>query len=316
MENSESVCYDIGKKRGVDNMNINQMKIFLSIVEFESFSAAAEENFMTQSNVSKIISSLENELKVKLFSRKHNHVYITKAGRQFEKFCRSTVKEYEDMKTCLHQYQMENTHHLTVALTPAAEYYDLYTVIQEYKISNPDINIYLKECTIGNVARLLETGNADLCITWLPRKNETDRYKKFSLLKLLEDEHVLIVSKGSSIASAKSVCLKELNEYPFITPINEDINKDRSELLRDNGLTPKVSCQYDSFQTQYRLVSGGFGASLSSKMIARYYQNPNICVLNIEPRLTSSIGFVYPKSNVSDLVTGFISFIRDHKTEF
>lgn len=54
-------------------MLLKQLKYFISIVEKENFTEAAEENYISQSAISQQIQSLENELGYKLLIRKKEH---------------------------------------------------------------------------------------------------------------------------------------------------------------------------------------------------------------------------------------------------
>ena len=57
-------------------MTIVQIKHFLAILEYNSFSNAAEEMFISQSALSKQIKSLENELGTALFVRSNNNLNL------------------------------------------------------------------------------------------------------------------------------------------------------------------------------------------------------------------------------------------------
>lgn len=57
------------------------LEIFYAVANNRSFSAAAEELFISQSSVSKIIARLEKDLAVRLVDRDSHHVELTPAGR-------------------------------------------------------------------------------------------------------------------------------------------------------------------------------------------------------------------------------------------
>lgn len=55
-------------------MQIQQLTYFVAIAEQGSINKAAEKLFVTQPNLSKAISNLENELKVRIFNRTNKGV--------------------------------------------------------------------------------------------------------------------------------------------------------------------------------------------------------------------------------------------------
>ena len=78
-------------------MEIRQIQYFLSIVETGSFSAAADEQFISQSSLSKKIIALEKEFGVSLFDRSKRKVFLTEAGETFLEHARKINLAYQAM---------------------------------------------------------------------------------------------------------------------------------------------------------------------------------------------------------------------------
>ena len=64
-------------------MLLKQMRYFVTIVDCNSFTEAAEQMFISQSAISQQMKVLETELNVKLFSRKGRGFMLTPAGVSF-----------------------------------------------------------------------------------------------------------------------------------------------------------------------------------------------------------------------------------------
>ncbi len=62
---------------------LKQLKYFQSVVRLGSFSAAAGENFISQSAISQQVQSLERELSFALLVRKNRSFSLTPAGEYF-----------------------------------------------------------------------------------------------------------------------------------------------------------------------------------------------------------------------------------------
>ena len=65
------------------NMLLKQMKYFLTVVDCESFTEAAEKNFISQSAISQQIKALGKELGVDLLKREGRQFSLTPAGEYF-----------------------------------------------------------------------------------------------------------------------------------------------------------------------------------------------------------------------------------------
>ena len=105
-------------------MDIRQIQYFLSIVETGSFSAAADEHFISQSSLSKIIIALEKELQVSLFDRSKRKVFLTEAGDAFLKHASKLDAAYKDMVVELDGYKSE-TDSFSVAAIPVLTQYGI-----------------------------------------------------------------------------------------------------------------------------------------------------------------------------------------------
>lgn len=61
-------------------MNLDQLKVFLTVSELGSFQKAAQANYVSQRAISQQMKRLEDELGVKLFIRGKNRIQLTSAG--------------------------------------------------------------------------------------------------------------------------------------------------------------------------------------------------------------------------------------------
>ena len=62
-------------------MDLQKLKRFFTTVEYMSITKAAESLYITQPTLSKYISSLEDELGIKLFIRENQTLILTEAGK-------------------------------------------------------------------------------------------------------------------------------------------------------------------------------------------------------------------------------------------
>ena len=73
-------------------MELRQLQCLVACAQTQSFSKAASTLFTTQSNVSKMIASLEKELGKKLFERKKHGIELTEKGKQIYKHALSMME--------------------------------------------------------------------------------------------------------------------------------------------------------------------------------------------------------------------------------
>ena len=75
-------------------MHIETLKVFCDLVDMQSFSLAAERNFITQSAVSQQIRTLEEKFKRRLLERVRGRreVRLTAAGEVFYRECKNVLE--------------------------------------------------------------------------------------------------------------------------------------------------------------------------------------------------------------------------------
>ncbi len=76
---------------------LKQLKYFQSVVRLNSFSEAAEENFISQSAISQQVQALERELGFRLLDRKNRSFTLTPAGEFFYQKSLILTADYERM---------------------------------------------------------------------------------------------------------------------------------------------------------------------------------------------------------------------------
>ena len=83
--------------------NLGGILAFVRAAEARNFTKAARQLGMTPSGVSKAISRLENQFKVRLLHRTSRSVTLTPEGSAFYERCRQIVADLEDAELLLSQ---------------------------------------------------------------------------------------------------------------------------------------------------------------------------------------------------------------------
>src|SRR5215472_14501281 len=100
-------------------MDFDQLKTFLTVARFNSFSRAAEKCFRTQPAISSQIRSLEDEIGVKLFDRSGGKVALTLAGKAFQKYAEETMAAQREIFNKIKELERVPTGDIIVAANEA-----------------------------------------------------------------------------------------------------------------------------------------------------------------------------------------------------
>ena len=79
----------------MSNINLNLYRIFCKVAQSKSYSEAAEKLSLSVPNVSKQISSLEEQLNLKLFNRESKGVTLTSDGQELYEIVNKSISSFD-----------------------------------------------------------------------------------------------------------------------------------------------------------------------------------------------------------------------------
>jgi DNA-binding transcriptional LysR family regulator len=83
--------------------DLNDLYFFAKVVDFGSFTAAAEALGLQTSKLSRRVGALENEFGVRLLNRTTRKLSLTEAGKTFHRHCVALIAEAEAAKDAINQ---------------------------------------------------------------------------------------------------------------------------------------------------------------------------------------------------------------------
>ena len=121
--------------------NLGGILAFVRAAEARSFTKAAQQLGMSPSGVSKAISRLEDQFKVRLLHRTSRSVTMTPEGTAFYERCRQIVADLEDAEQMLSQSREAPQGALRVTLPLSIGRLHLARVVPEFARRYPEVNV-------------------------------------------------------------------------------------------------------------------------------------------------------------------------------
>ncbi|OUC67005.1 LysR family transcriptional regulator [Acinetobacter seifertii] len=122
-------------------LDFNTLKVFVAVVEKESFVGASKLLEMPTSNVSRCISQLEEKLDLQLIERSTRHMKITQAGQLLYTRAKPLLEALEQTETELTLRQMQLKGPLRICIPTEIGPALLGSVIAEFACQYPDLEI-------------------------------------------------------------------------------------------------------------------------------------------------------------------------------
>ena len=200
----------------INNLNINQLKIFEAVYRLKSMTLAAQELFLTQSGISQHIKSFEDSLEITLFIRNRTMLFATYEADQLYTTC---LKAFSEINETLNNIKNPNQTQLegTISIGVPTEFGNNIVIphLSDWSKKNPLAKFDFIYGYGTHLVQLIEQGDLDLAFIDSLQKN-----KKLSS-KVVYKENLNLVATNNYLKEKKTVykgkeSLKQLLHLDFI----------------------------------------------------------------------------------------------------
>ncbi len=246
-------------------MDLRTLRAFVEVIRQGGFSQAAKTLYTTQSNISKSVKLLEEEVNCSLLDRSGHRNTLTEAGQIVFDRAQNMLAQREDLVAELEELRGLKRGLLRLGLPPIGSDVLFAPVFAIYQQRYPSIKIQLVEHGGRHLQDLLHAGEIDVAGTLLPVSDEAFEWKE------IQREPIdALIPADHPLAARKSIRLKELADMPFL--LFEEkfaLNQVVLDACHSNGFTPTIAAQSNQIAFVIELVTTGMGVAFLPRMIAR-----------------------------------------------
>ena len=241
-------------------MHIETLKVFCDLVDLESFSLAAERNFITQSAVSQQIRTLEDKFKRRLLERVRGRreVKLTPAGDVFYKESKKVLAAYDEMQESLRGIVGKIGGTVKVATVYSVGLHELPVKVREFMTKFPSAKIDLEYSRTTRVVRDVLSGTVELGVLAFPEPR-----RGLTIVPMPDNRLVLIAPPDHKFATRKKVKVTDLQGEDFVL-FERDVptRKAMDKIFKENAVEVKKVAEFDNIETIKRAVEVGFGLAI------------------------------------------------------
>lgn len=245
-----------------------QLRLFLEIAQCGSLSKAADALDLTQSGLSKQLSSLETFLGQPLFERHGRGVALTDAGRKLDDVARLAYERVDNAILQLQEHQGVTEGSLRVATIHTLSYYFLGEVIAKFMSQRPKVNVTMAGRSSPEVVELVESGKADIGFVY----DTAVASDAVEITQLFRENMCLVVHEQSPLAMQAEIDLREHRLSLIVFPPHYAIRR----MLHSNGLDANVAAEVETVDAMLKLASLTFGQCvlpdrIPTKLLQEYH---------------------------------------------
>jgi len=239
--------------------SLDLLKGFEAAARHLSFTRAAEELFLTQSALSRQMQTLEEQLGLPLFERRHRQLLLTDAGQVLHATAKNVLDEIAQAVAAIRRDQA--TQPLTVSTNQPFASLWLIPRLSHFRERHPDIDVYI---SADNRIVDLERERIDLAVRYCG-----EAAAPAGALRLFGERLVPVCSP--SLAADRARPLKRPEDLAHHVLLHIDDERGRfpwlnwSAWLASNGvhhLTPAGSLRFNHFDQVIQAAIDGQGVAL------------------------------------------------------
>ncbi|PWJ50832.1 LysR family transcriptional regulator [Faecalicatena contorta] len=284
---------------------MNRFIALQKIIEFGSFTKAAEALGYTQSSISQMISSLEDELSIKLLNRSRLGVKLTLEGVDLYPFIERTILQYRATMEKANEIKGLETGVIRIGTLASISCHWMPQLIKEFQILYPNVEFILHQGDYSSIQEWIKVGAVDFGFTTPAAVTgiETVYIKEGRMLAVLPENHKL--------ASNSAVSLEEIANEPFIL-LEEGHFSEPMEAFHACNLEPNIKFRIHDDYAIMTMVEAGLGISILAELVLRR-TNYNIALLPINPPINRTLAIGYKdKSSLPIASKYFIEYLLNH----
>jgi DNA-binding transcriptional LysR family regulator len=287
-------------------VDIRQVQYFLSIARTGSFTAAADDLFVSQSSLSKQIIALEQELGVQLFDRSKRRVRLTEAGEAFRGHAVKMDQAHTSMVADLEGYR-PGAEPLSIAAIPVIAHYGIPNYIAAFRQAHPAIRLSLEKREAAEIAPALSDHRCDLAFT---RAQCLDR-GRHAWMKVFPDRLLVVVSIDHRLASRPVVGLQDLRDETFVVLDRYTaVHQIMEDICRGAGFEPRTVHSTLRNESIVAAVAANMGIGLMMERIFEYNKHPGVVALDLVPVIETWLVLAYAKDRkLSGPAQAFVEFL-------
>jgi LysR family transcriptional regulator, hydrogen peroxide-inducible genes activator len=198
-------------------MNLNQLRFVRAVVDAGTFTAAAEQCFVTQSTLSTGVALLEKELGAKLFVRTTRSVSLTPFGRGLLPRIDKILAAHSELQRAAEELAGADAEVVRLGVCPLVDSRRLEEVLRPYRDANRNVRVVLEQLDGVEPKVVLDEGRFHFVIG----PSETRR-RPLERALLYEDPLVYVAGAGAGAGAAGEgeVRLQEIAADTFLL-VNE-----------------------------------------------------------------------------------------------
>ena len=294
-------------------MNLRQLRYATALAEAQSFTKAADNEYVVQSALSQQLRKLEDELGVALFERTTRSVALTPAGEALLPLMHQVLAGVDQIKFDAQALSGTIAGRLTVGMMEVpSESLDVAALMATFHARYAEVSVTLRSGGSDLLIEAVRDRKLDVAVVGSNVSTPTGR---LTFTELFSEPLVAVLPSSHELAGRKSVLLDQLAALPFIDfPPGYGLRHETDRGFA--GVTRRVAFEVTRVDEVVHFVSQDLGVALLPESVAmsRVGDNPKLALRPVAgANLYRQVNLVSPARPLRSAASqAFIGCLEDH----
>ena len=295
------------------HLDIRQLRYFIAVAKYLSFTEAANQLYVAQSAISQQIADLEEKMGVKLFKRSKRSVELTPAGAVFLKEAEEIVEKMAEAVDKARQTENGIIGSLNIGFLSVHVKDFLPGIIKAFRARYPKVELNLNHYPSQMIKEGLEKNDLDIGFA-IP--SGLHRIEGIQIRTVHRSPYCAVMHRNHPLAHRSSIHMAELSHEPFVIHNRHDSPVGSYDhivrLCQQSGFAPHVVSHPRFVDSVLVLVESEIGIGvLPSDFEA--YASPQIRFVPIEGVEDNhfELAIAWKETNMNPSVALFLDLFQE-----
>jgi DNA-binding transcriptional LysR family regulator len=289
-------------------MNLKALKAFQLIVTHGSVSAAARVMNLSQPAVSRLMSLLEDELKLALFRRVGRRLVLTEEGQAFLHEAGRILANLEELPRIAGEIRAAKTRRLRIVTMPRVALSLVCPAVARFAEKFPDVHVSVDLRARRDLEQWLLGKEYDIGFGGLPVAHQAVRGKPLFRVRLQ-----VLMPRTHRLAKRKEIAVEDIVDERMIAQVPGLLMRQQvDEIFESRSLEPTYRLTTSSSQIASGLVAAGAGITIIDGLSAATFDRGKVVLRPLLPERWVNFGIMVARqSELLPLARDFVDCLDE-----
>jgi len=274
-----------------NDLNIKKLKCFRAVVVHGSLVAAASVMNLSQPATSRLISTLEDELKLKLFKREKRRLVLTPEGKEFYRETEKILSNLEDLPRIVREIKEGGTRTLRIVALARLANSLVSPALARFVKEHPDQRFSVDVRGHRDIEQWVAGRHYDIAVALTKPCNHPSVIQR----PFFDTDAMVMIPTGHPLESAEAVSARDLAEHDIIALASGLRPRlQMEEIFQAAGVELNCKIETTSSVLACQMVAEGLGVTIIDRLTALAVDRTRFCLRPLAPRYRLQFVLLFP----------------------